>query len=36
MKRTSSSEIYNTICHNGKYLLLFRKRILKGFEISCE
>ena len=28
MKVTSSSQIFKTTCHNGSYLLLFRKRYL--------
>ena len=37
IKITSSSEISRTIYnHNGSYLLLFGKRILQNFEISCE
>ena len=36
MKITSHSGIYETIYHNGSYLLLLGKRILEAFEISWE
>ena len=36
MKITGSSSIHKTICHNGCYLLLFRRRQQESFEFSCE
>lgn len=36
LKINSSSGIQKTIYHNASYLLLFRKRQLLNFEISCE
>ena len=34
MKITGSSKIYNTVYHNGSYLLLFGRRIRQSFKIS--
>ena len=36
MKITSSSGIVKNIYPNARYSLLFGKRKLQGFEISCE
>ena len=35
MEETSNSEIFQTVFHNSSYLLLFGKRKLQSFEISC-
>ena len=35
MKVTSSFGIFKVIYHNGSCLLLFGKRKLQSFEISC-
>ena len=34
MKKTSSSGILKTKYHNGRYLMLLRKKKLQSFEIS--